>query len=260
MLRRLVTSSLAIAWAGVCAAGEQPKPPLDRTKPARVEVLYTVVGADGQELGTILSSNRLVLDSKFRTDSFRRLLMDFPGGPRVAIYSTFDFAASPAKLTWLVVDVRNGEWVLFRAEKTFSEEGFDGLKKAVEEQATPTFVGFETRRLRIFRENEASFSATNLPKVFAQAEPGMVAFLQDVRQRMGEARGPAGWGPIRGTVDALAELLALPEVKACSCELKIKLQGRSQDLPEAPAKPLAAEFEDLFGRWAAWAELPRLRP
>ncbi|MFN3413219.1 MAG: hypothetical protein ACK42L_04070 [Thermoanaerobaculum sp.] len=236
----------------------EPKRPLDRSKPVRVETLYEMVSRGGEVVGKVLLSSRLTLDPSVRREAFSRILFEFSDGDRVAVYSQLDAHRSPAVLRWLLVDVKPSEYVLLQAELPFVEqEGWVGVEKASGQQKS--FVSFETPRLRVHREEEQTFGATNLPDVFQKAEPELLQRIQELRRRLGAAGGESGWAQIRERIDTLAGLLKLPDVPAGDLELKLVKRGLAPDLPEAPAAPLAPEFEDAFGKWASWGELPQMR-
>ncbi|MCS7181687.1 MAG: hypothetical protein NZ869_01020 [Thermoanaerobaculum sp.] len=249
---------LALAPRG--GYGQGKKASVDGTKPVRLEVFHRILAPNGEELGRALESSRLVLDPQVREWSFTRVLLDFADGTRAAFYLLVDFSSTPGQSRVLLVNAKNGEWVLVRTEQRTKMAGWQAARQALKENL-PTFLGLETRRLRISREGEEAFAASNLPQLFVQAEPELVAWLQDLRRRFGPPP-PAdlsGWEGLRALPDELARVLQLPEVPYCQCQLERVRHQLVQDLPDQPGKPLAPDLEDAFGRWASWGELPRLR-
>lgn len=250
---------LALFCACVAAAlwAAEPKKAVDRSKPVRLETLYEIVSKGGEVFGRVLQSSRITLDPAFRREAFSRTLFQFSDGNRVAVYSHLDAHQSPAVLRWLLVDVKRNEYLLLAAEFPFTEEqGWAGLEKASGQQKT--FVSFDTPRLRIHREEEQTFGATNLPEVFQKAEPEFVEWIQGLRRRLGAPRGESGWAQVRDRIDTVAGLLKLPDVPPSDFDLKLVRRALAPDVPEAPAASMDPEFEGAFGKWVSWGELPRL--
>ena len=252
----LIAGVAVVAFTLVTQAATQ-RIPVDKTKPARVEVLVEV-RQGGKPVGTILETGLTVMDGAARaraTKLANRWLVKRVDGQRFALYSYMDFTGEKEYVTRsLFVDVNRSEWVLLTIRGKSEKPGYGAFRKLAEENQ-PALIGFETRRLRMSPESEEHLEKARVAEVFRTAEPELVELIQNFRR----------WAPktmpsARFTAQVFADYLSLPEVAPCSeCEVLILDKKVANDTPDRPATPLAPEFEEEFGRWVSWPELPRLR-